>query len=225
MDGVSDGGFSTYYTQSVWCSDSTKALPQYVTVDLGKTYDSIGMCVYLPKQIARQETPKDSNGTVTGYQILYSTDNVTFTQVSLNTADSSSKGTWAANIKMKYAFYPVSARYMRFIATGSLGNKFAKISELDFGRHDFTPAHGWAYMGSTAIQANGSVPAMQCIGGMKNAMLITSTNGYLNIPGTMKSANGYEIYGLDGRKLGQSSGVIYKLPAGFAAKSYVVKSK
>jgi hypothetical protein len=30
---------------------------------------------------------------------------------------------------------------------------------------------------------------------------------------------------MDGKKLGQSNGVVYKLPSGFAAKSYVVKAK
>lgn len=91
IDGVSDGGFADYYTESIWTSGGAPS--QYITVDLGAVDTGIDMCQQVPVQISRTDTThRDSTGSITGYQISYSTDNVNFSPVTL---DSGYNGTWA----------------------------------------------------------------------------------------------------------------------------------
>ena len=134
IDGISDGGFSDHYTQTVWTSSG--ALPQSITVDLGMVYDSIDMCTYLPVQIARADASgRDSTGAITAYQLAWSTDNVTFTPVTFRNG---SDGTWARNTWIKNSmFTPVNARYFKLTATATFGNAKAEISEINFGYDNF----------------------------------------------------------------------------------------
>jgi len=60
--------------ESLWTS--TGALPQSVTLNLGKGYDNIDMLEYLP-----QRNTGTTAGNVTSYKVYVSTDNVAFTQV------------------------------------------------------------------------------------------------------------------------------------------------
>ena len=99
-------------------------LPQSVTMDFGKVYDSINMLRYLPK---RNKTGTDLAGDITGYKIYKSNDGTNFTEVT--------NGTWPLNDRVKVAqFDPVSARFIKFEATAASGGS-AIAADLDIGTH------------------------------------------------------------------------------------------
>ena len=132
VDGINDGGFTTYYTETVW--QSAAAAPQSLTIDLGKTYSGIDMLSYQPPQIAPQQATKDYTGRITGYAISSSTDGTTFTPVTLKTGYD---GTWqwGATQLAGWAsaeFNAVTARYVRLQATSATGSD-VKINEVDVG--------------------------------------------------------------------------------------------
>jgi alpha-L-fucosidase len=132
VDGINDGGFTTYYTETVW--QSAAAAPQSLTIDLGKTYSGIDMLSYQPPQIAPQQATKDYTGRITGYAISYSTDGTTFTPATLKTGYD---GTWqwGATQLAGWAsaeFNAVTARYVRLQATSATGSD-VKINEVDVG--------------------------------------------------------------------------------------------
>ena len=132
VDGINDGGFTTYYTETVW--ESAAAAPQSLTIDLGKTYSGIDMLSYQPPQIAPQQASQDFTGRITGYAISYSTDGTTFSPVTLKTGYD---GTWqwGATQLAGWAsaeFNAVTARYVKLQATSATGNN-VKINEVDVG--------------------------------------------------------------------------------------------
>jgi alpha-L-fucosidase len=220
MDGVSDGGFADHYTQNLW--SSTGGLPQSATVDLGAAYYNIEMCSYLPKQIARDETPKDSAQIITGYRIYYSLDNVTFTPVSLT---SGYNGTWTGDNTLKYAlFTPVRARYMRLEATAVRSGNVVTISELDFGGYTLKPS-----LSGTKTERVFLTPAFQQNATQTRvATFVNGRNSYTDVrlADAIRTGNPIVYYGVDGRILRvQRGGDLPVLPGSFGSKAYIVKAK
>jgi alpha-L-fucosidase len=107
IDGVNDRAVHTFW-------QTTGALPQSVTMDLGQVRPDVGMLTYLPPYPVATEGTGLVNGDVTSYGILVSTDGAAFTEATA--------GTWTADGKLKTAvFSPVAARYVRFEARGAMG--------------------------------------------------------------------------------------------------------
>jgi alpha-L-fucosidase len=138
VDGINDGGFTTYYTETVW--QSAAAAPQSLTIDLGTTYSGIDMLSYQPPQIAPQQASKDTTGRITGYSISYSTDGTAFSPVTLKTGYD---GTWKWSDSQlagwaSAEFESVRARYVKLEATSATGNN-VKINEVDVGGRLVSP--------------------------------------------------------------------------------------
>ncbi|MGB7566914.1 MAG: alpha-L-fucosidase [Chitinivibrionales bacterium] len=217
VDGLSDGGFATYYTQSLWTSSG--ALPQSVTVDLGAAYYNIEMCDYLPKQIARQDTGGfDSSAIITGYKIYYSLDNTAFTPVTLN---SGYDGAWTGDNTLKYAmFTPVHARYMRLEATAVRSGSAAIVSEVDFGGYTVKPT-----LTGVQIKEPHFAPVNRS-GAPRTSVLtmINGENGSSRLTDAVYAGNSVVYYGLDGRKLFQrGNGAVRALPGSSSSKVCAVK--
>ena len=123
-DNTIDGDRNT-----IWHSNynSGYSLPQYFTIDLGEEY-SLEQVDYLPRQGNR-------NGHITHYRIETSTDGEKFTPVVegyFETEDGALKN--PAEFK-KVKFDKTEARYVRFIALESLGdrpNAYASCAEINF---------------------------------------------------------------------------------------------
>ena len=223
VDGVSDGGFATYYTQTLWTS--TGSLPQSVTVDLGARYDSLNMCSYLPAQIARNQATKDSSAVITGYTIASSLDNVTFTNVTLT---SGYNGTWVGDITMKHAlFNPIKggARYMKLTATAVRSGTVATISELDFGYSDWPKAK--LFVGVKKVEPRAIIPGIYT---SPNVGLFIYLGGKSCHNATnqamVRNSNSVTCFSIDGRKqYQQRGGNLPVVPASFASKSYIIEAK
>jgi alpha-L-fucosidase len=117
IDGLNDS-----YTYSVW--ETSAALPQSITIDLGKVYNDISMLSYVPayKPIIIPLT----NGSVQSYKIYKSIDSVNFTEIA--------GGDWNGDTKMKIVtFAPANARYIKFEALKAVGG-FAAATEFEIGR-------------------------------------------------------------------------------------------
>jgi alpha-L-fucosidase len=100
----------------------TGALPQSITLDLGQSRPDVGWLGYVPRYALQMGS---TDGNVTSYGILVSTNGSTFTEVS--------SGSWTADGKMKVAtFAPVSARYVRFEVRATNGNP-AAVTEITVG--------------------------------------------------------------------------------------------
>ncbi len=218
IDGVSDGGFADYYTESIWTSSS--ALPQYITVDLGAVYNGINMCQQVPVQISRTDTTKrDSLGSITGYTISYSNDDVTFTPVTLN---SGYNGTWVGNTAMKVAlFQPVNARYMRLTATATIGNAKVEISQVDFGYSDWKVAATGVKRPASTPVPTGELKAAGCTGIYlslgKNGLNMAGMNGF-------SGTRPVTFFSIDGRRLYQQEGIPV-LPGSFAFQAVIARQK
>jgi alpha-L-fucosidase len=109
IDGQNDWGF-----YSVW--STATALPQSVTLDLGKEQPDVGFVGYVPRYMPMQGPSQ--NGAITSYVVYTSTNNTDFTMATT--------GDWPADGKMHVAtFGPIKARYVRLEATASNGNDVA----------------------------------------------------------------------------------------------------
>ena len=118
IDGVNDTNIHT-----IW--QTSGALPQSVTLDLGQSHPDVGMLVYLPQYSLASGGAGVAAGGITSYGILVSGDGVTFTQATA--------GTWAADGKMKtVVFGPVAARYVRLEARAAMGGS-AVATDLTVG--------------------------------------------------------------------------------------------
>ncbi|HMF44806.1 MAG TPA: alpha-L-fucosidase, partial [Polyangia bacterium] len=116
-------GKDDWYTYTVW--ESSGALPQSVTVDLGDVRPDVSVLNYVPRYIAQMGPSTD--GAITSYNVYVSTDNATFTMVA--------SGDWPASGLMKTAsFDPVAARYVRLEATAVNGTN-AAATEIAVGAH------------------------------------------------------------------------------------------
>lgn len=105
-------------TATIWhalYSPDRTYLPQWITFDLGGTYD-VAELSYQPR------VDGNLNGTITAYTVLASTDGKTFTEMT--------SGTWAADSTRKTAeFHASGARYIRLLATEGVSD-YASAAEI-----------------------------------------------------------------------------------------------
>ena len=114
IDGKNDTDFI-----SMW--QPTGALPQTITLDLGRVQPDVGWLGVVPRY-HHEASSKDGN--VTSYRIATSADGDTFSEASV--------GTWPADGRMKVAtFGPVPARYVRFEIRAANGKP--AITEITVG--------------------------------------------------------------------------------------------
>jgi alpha-L-fucosidase len=117
IDGQNDS-----YFYSVW--ESSKDLPQSITINLGKSYPDIGVLCYVPKYVTIEKPTNE--GAITEYEIFVSEDGKQFNKASF--------GKWPADSGMKTAaFGPVAARYVRLTVLAAKDG-FAAATEISIGR-------------------------------------------------------------------------------------------
>jgi len=119
IDGLNDTTVHTFWQTS-------GALPQSVTLDLGQTRPDVGMLAYLPPYSLAAGGTGVAAGAITTYGILVSSDGSTFTEAAA--------GTWAADGKMKtVVFGPVAARYVRLEARAAMAGASAIATDITVG--------------------------------------------------------------------------------------------
>jgi alpha-L-fucosidase len=107
-------------SHTIW--KSANGMPESVTADLGQVRPDVGMLTVLPPYA---RTGPTTNGNITSWAILVSTDNMTFTEVAT--------GTWPADAKLHTAvFGPVAARYVRLEARAS-SSSYAQLTDITIG--------------------------------------------------------------------------------------------
>ncbi|MFF6881354.1 RICIN domain-containing protein [Streptomyces sp. NPDC012474] len=135
IDGLSDVRYETCW--STW----SLPLPQSITIDLGGVWSNVSTLEYLPKQWNRTNS---TDGDITSYTILTSTDGVTFTQVAT--------GTWAGNGKYKLVEWPNrNVGFVRIQVNAATGD-YANISGLRIGGRSVKPS-----LLSTTLPGNSTV--------------------------------------------------------------------
>lgn len=115
---VLDGDSATiWHTQ--WYQ-ATAAMPHEITLDLGASYN-VSALHYLPRQT-------QSNGRIADYQVLTSTDGVTW-------GTAAASGTYPnTTTQQDVAFTARTARYVKLKATSEVsGNPWAAVAELNIG--------------------------------------------------------------------------------------------
>lgn len=123
VDGLSDRNFETCW--STW----GLSLPQSITIDLGGVWSDVSSLEYLPKQWSRTNS---TDGDITSYTILTSTDGTTFTQVAA--------GTWAGDRTLKLAEWPArDVGFVRIQVTAATGD-YANIGGVRIGGRTSRPA-------------------------------------------------------------------------------------
>jgi alpha-L-fucosidase len=116
IDGVNDVGNNTVWTSSA-------SLPQSLTLDLGAVKPDVGYFGYLPGYAGNGPA---TNGNITSYKILVSSDNTTYT--------TATSGTWPADGRYKgVVFGPLAARYVRLEADAVNGTGGAQATEVVVG--------------------------------------------------------------------------------------------
>ncbi|MFE2219697.1 RICIN domain-containing protein [Streptomyces canus] len=137
IDGLSDARYETCW--STWGLPAP--LPQSLTIDLGGVWSNVSTLEYLPKQWGRNDS---TDGDVTSYTILTSTDGVTFTQVA--------NGTWAGNRKTKVVEWPNrNVGFVRIQVNAATGG-YANVSGVRIGGRSLKPA-----LVSTTLPGDGTV--------------------------------------------------------------------
>lgn len=115
IDGINDAEVHT-----IW--QTMGALPQSLTLDLGQEYPDVGYLGYVPRYT---DNGSSSNGAITSYRVLVSSDGDSFEEVT--------SGDWQADGHMKVAsFGPTSARYVRLEAVAAMGTS-AAATEVTVG--------------------------------------------------------------------------------------------
>ena len=114
IDGINDTNRFTLWQTS-------GALPQSITLDLGAEKPDVGILGYVPPYVAGKGSTTNA---ITSYTILVSADGTTFSKAI--------SGAWAADGLMKYAtFGPTAARYVRLQADAvSGGGTVASATEI-----------------------------------------------------------------------------------------------
>ncbi|GAB2617198.1 hypothetical protein GCM10027168_57000 [Streptomyces capparidis] len=134
VDGISDFGWNGQATQTLWRSDA--ALPQAVTLDLGRVRRGVDTFTYLPRQDTAEPYSFETfvtEGNVTGYRVSVSVDGTRFRTVA--------RGRWAGDHTLKQvSFRPQAARYVRFEALATVGSGPAVASEIGCGGRDVRPS-------------------------------------------------------------------------------------
>jgi alpha-L-fucosidase len=119
IDGVNDTRL-----HSAW--QSTGALPQSLTLDLGQARPDVGMLTYLPPYSLSPGGVGLTAGAVTSYAVLLSSDGAAFSEAAT--------GTWPADGKLKTVIFPAtSARYVRFEARAAMGGGAAIATDITVG--------------------------------------------------------------------------------------------
>ncbi|MER7569409.1 RICIN domain-containing protein [Streptomyces sp. NPDC097941] len=137
IDGLSDVRYETCW--STWGLPTP--LPQSITIDLGGVWSNVSTLEYLPKQWNRNNS---TDGDITAYTILTSTDGVAFTQVAT--------GTWAGNQKTKLVEWPNrNVGFVRIQVHAATGG-YANISGVRIGGRSLKPA-----LVSTTLPGDGTV--------------------------------------------------------------------
>jgi alpha-L-fucosidase len=114
IDGKNDTDFV-----SMW--EPSGALPQALTLDLGQVRPDVGWLGVVPRY---HHEKSSTDGNVTSYRILTSTEGVDFHEATV--------GTWPADGRMKVAaFTPRSARYVRFEVRAANGRP--AVTEITVG--------------------------------------------------------------------------------------------
>jgi alpha-L-fucosidase len=114
IDGKNDSNYIT-----MW--QPTGALPQAITLDLGRVLPDVGWLGCVPHYY-HERSSKDGN--VTSYRVLTSTDGGNFSEAAA--------GTWAADGRMKVAaFGPTPARFVRFEIRAANGKP--AVTEITVG--------------------------------------------------------------------------------------------
>jgi alpha-L-fucosidase len=127
IDNANDFSGSSH-TQTLWTS--TSALPQSVTLDLGRARDSIDMLMYQPRRFG------STVGNITSYRIYVSTNGTTFTQITAGTSSSGTWGTWPADSTIKWArFAQQNARYVRLEAVAVSSGTAAVVNTIAVGAY------------------------------------------------------------------------------------------
>jgi len=139
-------GFNDRFYYSVW--ESSKALPQAVTIDLGQEYNDIGILTYVPKY--KSVITPVTEGSIKSYKIYKSTDNTDFSQIAM--------GEWNGDVNMKVVtFTPTSARYIRLEALTAVDD-FAAATEIAIGRENkptsIDNSHSKIYRDSFKLEQN-----------------------------------------------------------------------
>jgi len=146
VDGYNDSSKGTF-SETLW--ESSGALPQSVTIDLGQVSGKIDMLEYLP-----QRWTGTTNGNVTSYTIYISADGSTFTKVTA--------GTWPASPEynnllgpQRVQFAPQSARYVKFEADAVAGGgTVAIVGEVAVGSSE-------AALGDGGVRTEGGADGHQ----------------------------------------------------------------
>jgi alpha-L-fucosidase len=116
IDGVNDVGVNTVWTSST-------GLPQSLTLDLGSVKPDVGYFGYLPGYAGNGPT---TNGSITSYKILVSSDNSAYT--------AATSGTWPGDGKYQgVLFGPAAARFVRLEADAVKGTGGAQATEVVVG--------------------------------------------------------------------------------------------
>jgi alpha-L-fucosidase len=116
IDGVNDVGVNTVWTSST-------SFPQSLTLDLGSVKPDVGYFGYLPGYAGNGPT---TNGSITSYKILVSSDNSVYSPAT--------SGTWPGDGKYQgVLFGPVAARYVRLEADAVNGTGGAQATEVVVG--------------------------------------------------------------------------------------------
>ncbi|KJK40795.1 alpha-L-fucosidase [Streptomyces variegatus] len=135
IDGLSDVRYETCW--STW----SLPLPQSITIDLGGVWSNVSTLEYLPKQWNRTNS---TDGDITSYTILTSTDGVTFTRVA--------SGTWAGDGKYKLVEWPRrNVGFVRIQVNAATGD-YTNISGVRIGGRSVEPA-----LLSTTLPGDGTV--------------------------------------------------------------------
>jgi alpha-L-fucosidase len=114
IDGKNDQMYITMWQPAA-------ALPQWITLDLGRVRPDVGWLGCLPRYHNERSS---QGGNVTAYRVSTSTDGSKFSEATA--------GSWAADGRMKVAtFGPTPARYVRFEILGANGSP--AVTELTVG--------------------------------------------------------------------------------------------
>ena len=203
--GVNNTMHGTGQGESLWISSG--ALPQSVTINLGKSYENIDILEYLP-----QRHTGTTAGNITSYKIFISTNNVTYTQVA--------SGTWPADptyhgllSPQRAQFTAQTAQYVRLEADAvSGGVTSAIIGEIAVGSHDATGAAGSGGTGGSAnsggASGSGGQGGTKATGGAISAGGTKSTGGSTAVGGALSVGGAIATGGASGATggVGVSSG-------------------
>ncbi|MFC1569478.1 alpha-L-fucosidase [bacterium] len=118
-----DGKNDRYY-YSVW--ESSRDLPQSLTIDLGEEYHDLNILYYVPKYIPMVSPQKE--GSIQSYKIHASLDGTDFMEIV--------QGEWNGDTKMKVVtFPPTHGRYIRLEVLSAVDG-FAAVTEIAIGQSD-----------------------------------------------------------------------------------------